>query len=26
VQMVTPEDEDIAIHALDTFRVIGTLP
>ena len=26
VQMVNPEDEDIAIHALDTFRVIGTLP
>jgi serine protease Do len=26
VQMVSPEDEDIAIHALDTFRVIGTLP
>jgi serine protease Do len=26
VQMVSPEDEDIAIHALDTFRVIGRLP
>ena len=26
VQMVNPEDEDIAIHALDTFRVIGRLP
>jgi serine protease Do len=26
VQMVNPEDEDFAIHALDTFRVIGTLP
>jgi len=26
MQMVNPEDEDIAIHALDTFRVIGTLP
>ena len=26
MQMVNPEDEDIAVHALDTFRVIGTLP
>lgn len=26
IQMLTPEDEEIAIRALDTFRVIGTLP
>lgn len=26
VQMVNPEDEDIALHALETFRVIGRLP
>lgn len=26
IQMMTPEDEDIAVHALETFRVIGTLP
>ncbi|HMK09782.1 MAG TPA: peptidase S1, partial [Anaerolineales bacterium] len=26
IQMMTPADQDIAVHALDTFRVIGTLP
>jgi serine protease Do len=26
MQWLTPEEEEVAVHALETFRVIGTLP